>query len=130
MAIFTINIEDSVEFDTGILDLNVYYGTVNNFPTNETTLKEDRSQLIEKELLKLNFNSGTKHFIALPSNISISQIININNLHEDITDLFVQNGSTITVTVTSIDVNYNLYELETAREYSDNFNLIIKISNS
>jgi len=81
-------------------------------------------------LLKLNFNSGTKHFIALPSNISISQIININNLHEDITDLFVQNGSTITVTVTSIDVNYNLYELETAREYSDNFNLIIKISNS
>jgi len=71
-------------------------------------------------LLKLNFNSGTKHFIALPSNISISQIININNLHEDITDLFVQNGSTITVTVTSIDVNYNLYELETAREYSDN----------
>jgi len=130
MAIFTINIEDSVEFDTGILDLNVYYGTVNNFPTNETTLKEDSSQLIEKELLKLNFNSGTKHFIALPSNISISQIININNLHEDITDLFVQNGSTITVTVTSIDVNYNLYELETAREYSDNFNLIIKISNS
>jgi len=130
MAIFTINIEDSVEFDTGILDLNVYYGTVNNFPTNETTLKEDSSQLIERELLKLNFNSGTKHFIALPSNISISQIININNLHEDITDLFVQNGSTITVTVTSIDVNYNLYELETAREYSDNFNLIIKISNS
>jgi hypothetical protein len=130
MAIFTINIEDSVEFDTGILDLNVYYGTVNNFPTNETTLKEDSSQLIERELLELIFNSGTKHFIALPSNISISQIININNLHEDITDLFVQNGSTITVTVTSIDVNYNLYELETAREYSDNFNLIIKISNS
>ena len=130
MAIFTINIEDSVEFDTGILDLNVYYGTVNNFPTNETTLKEDSSQLIERELLKLNFNSGTKHFIALPSNISISQIININNLHEDITDLFVQNGSTITVTVTSIDVNYNLYELETDREYSDTFNLIMKITTS
>jgi len=130
MAIFTINIEDSVEFDTGLLDLNIYFGTITNFPTNETDLKSESSQLIEKELLKLNFNSGNKHFIALPDNIQMNQIFNISNLHENITDFFIKDSSTITVVVNRINVSYNLYRLETAREYSDNFNLIIKISNS
>jgi hypothetical protein len=129
MAIFNLTISDAGNFDTGLLDLNVYYGTIENFPTTETQLKNLNNLLIEKKYIELEFsNEYSKHIIALPSTINLNQILNVNNLYEDITFNFKQNNSSLQIEQDSQNVNYTLYKLELDRKTLENFKLLINLT--
>jgi hypothetical protein len=129
MAIFNLTISDAGNFDTGLLDSNVYYGTIENFPTTETQLKNLNNLLIEKKYIELEFsNEYSKHIIALPSTINLNQILNVNNLYEDITFNFKQNNSSLQIEQDSQNVNYTLYRLELDRKTLENFKLLINLT--
>jgi hypothetical protein len=129
MAIFNLTISDAGNFDTGLLDSNVYYGTIENFPTTETQLKNLNNLLIEKKYIELEFsNEYSKHIIALPSTINLNQILNVNNLYEDITFNFKQNNSSLQIEQDSQNVNYTLYKLELDRKTLENFKLLINLT--
>lgn len=129
MAIFNLTISDAGNFDTGLLDSNVYYGTIENFPTTETQLKNLNNLLIEKKYIELEFsNEYSKHIIALPSTINLNQILNVNNLYEDITFNFKQNNSSLQIEQDLQNVNYTLYKLELDRKTLENFKLLINLT--
>jgi hypothetical protein len=129
MAIFNLTISDAGNFDTGLLDSNVYYGTIENFPTTENQLKNLNNLLIEKKYIELEFsNEYSKHIIALPSTINLNQILNVNNLYEDITFNFKQNNSSLQIEQDSQNVNYTLYKLELDRKILENFKLLINLT--
>jgi hypothetical protein len=129
MAIFNLTISDAGNFDTGLLDSNVYYGTIENFPTTENQLKNLNNLLIEKKYIELEFsNEYSKHIIALPSTINLNQILNVNNLYEDITFNFKQNNSSLQIEQDSQNVNYTLYKLELDRKTLENFKLLINLT--
>jgi hypothetical protein len=129
MAIFNLTISDAGNFDTGLLDSNVYYGTIENFPTTENQLKNLNNLLIEKKYIELEFsNEYSKHIIALPSTINLNQILNVNNLYEDITFNFKQNNSSLQIEQDLQNVNYTLYKLELDRKTLENFKLLINLT--
>lgn len=128
MAIFTINIQDSGILDTGQLDLNVYYGNVNQLPTTETNIKANQNILIEKEFIKLDFTNDFKNFyIAIPNSISLEQALNYRNFYEDLTAQFKENTSNITITEDSQNVLYTIYNFTIDRNFLSPLELIINL---
>jgi hypothetical protein len=128
MAIFTINIQDSGILDTGQLDLNVYYGNVNQLPTTESNIKANQNILIEKEFIKLDFTNDFKNFyIAIPNSISLEQALNYRNFYEDLTDQFKENTSNITITEDSQNVLYTIYNFTIDRNFLSPLELIINL---
>lgn len=128
MAIFTINIQDSGLLDTGELDLNVYYGNVNQFPTTETDIKANQNILIEKEFIQLDFSNDFKNFyIAIPNSINLNQVLNYKNLYEDLTTQFKSNTLNISIIEDSQSVLYTVYNFSVDRLFLSPLGLIINL---
>lgn len=124
MAIFNINIQNTIIAPS---EHNLYYGTVNTIPTIESEVIALNSKQLNKKQYSLDFtNQFNKHIIALPSFITPTYLLNINNLSEELSEIF-NTFTTTNIIQQSIPVEYNIYVLQTDIPYENNFNLFLEL---